>query len=77
VKKETQKSPIPQMNPYIFTILLFGFGLWCIRDGWFNPDPNYEHALFNQVIGVPLFCWGIYDLIKLRKNKKKKKNSDD
>jgi hypothetical protein len=22
--------------------------IWCIRDGWFNPDPHYEYRSFNH-----------------------------
>ncbi len=75
--KENKKLAPPQMNPYIFTILLLGFGLWCFRDGWMNPDPDYEHALFNQVLSVILLPWGIWDFYKLRKNKKIEDNSED
>ncbi|MCF6246249.1 MAG: hypothetical protein L3J69_02700 [Desulfobacula sp.] len=75
MEQENKKLAPPQMSPYVFTILLIGFGLWCFRDGWMNPDPDYEHALFNQVLSVILLPWGIWDFYKLRK--KSKNDSED
>ena len=72
-KNEKQKPPgPPRMNPYIFTILLFGFGFWCFYDGWLTTDPEMlEHATFNRVLSAILIPWGIWDFYKLQKNKKK------
>ncbi len=72
-KNEKQKTPgPPRMNPYIFTILLFGFGFWCFYDGWLTTDPEMlEHATFNRVLSAILIPWGIWDFYKLQKNKKK------
>ena len=70
-KKEKAGKP-PRMNPYIFTILLLGFGLWCFWDGWLTTDPEMaEHALFNQVLACVLIPWGIWDFINLRRQQKK------
>lgn len=67
----------PQMSPYIFTILLLGFGLWCFWDGWITKDPEMlRHANFNRVLSVILLSWGIYDLFKLLIKKKNKKEAD-
>ena len=60
------------MSPYIFTILLLGFGLWCFWDGWLTNDPEMlKHANFNRVLSAILLPWGIYDFFKLRKKQKK------
>lgn len=68
---EDQKPAPPRMNPYIFTILLMGLGLWCFWDGWLTSDPEMaEHALFNQVLSVGLIAWAVWDFFKLRKRKK-------
>ncbi len=61
------------MNPYIFTILLAGFGLWCLWDGWITTDPEMlEHATFNRVLSVILLVWAVYDFFKLRLRKTQK-----
>lgn len=66
------------MNPYIFTILLLGFGLWCFWDGWLTTDPEMlKHAIFNRVLSAILLPWGIYDFYKLRKKQKKEKESEN
>jgi hypothetical protein len=40
-------------------IFLLFIEIWCIRDGWFNPD--YEHIPFNRIMSyifapVLVFC---------------------
>lgn len=76
-KEEKTPAP-PKMNPYIFTILLLGFGLWCMYDGWFTTDPEMlEHSTFNKVIALILLPWSVYDFFKVRKWQKKSKESDD
>ena len=62
----------PAMNPYIFTLLLAFFGVWCFYDGWLTTDPDMlEHALFNRVLSVVLLPWSVYDFYKLRKSSRK------
>ena len=69
-KKELPKPPT--MNPYIFTVLLACFGLWCFYDGWISIDPAMqEHALFNRVLSAILLPWSFYDFFKIRKTRKK------
>ena len=76
-KEKTKKAP-PRMSPYIFTILLIGFGLWCFWDGWLTTDPDMlEHAMFNKVLSVVLLPWGIYDFFKINTRQKNKKQSED
>ena len=71
-KDKTNLPKTPQLNPYIFTILLLGFGLWCFYDGFLTTDPEMlEHATFNRVLSAILIPWGIWDFIKLQKRKKK------
>lgn len=78
MEKKDKKSAPPQMNPYVFTILLIGFGLWCFWDGWLTNDPDMiEHATFNKVLSAVLLPWGIYDFFKIRKRQKIKKQSED
>jgi len=77
-KEQTKKPAPPRMNPYIFTILLFGFGLWCFWDGWLTTDPEMaEHATFNKVMSVGLLSWGVIDFFKLRRKKKTPSDSED
>lgn len=68
----------PQLNPYVFTILLVAGGLWCFYDGWLTTDPDMlEHATFNRVLSVILLCWGAYDFFKLRLQQKKNQKPGD
>lgn len=76
-KKNNKVSP-PQMSPYVFTILLIGFGLWCFWDGWLTNDPEMlEHATFNRVLSAVLLPWGVYDFFKIQKKQRNKKQSED
>ena len=73
MEKNSLKPAPPRMSPYIFTLLLIGFGLWCFWDGWFTNDPAMAgHAIFNRVLSGILLPWGIYDYFKLKKSEKKK-----
>jgi len=40
MEKEKSRPAPPQMSPYVFTVLLIGFGLWCFWDGWLTADPE-------------------------------------
>jgi len=42
----------PFDNPFFLPVLLIGFSLWFIYDGWFNPD--MEWIKFNRV-GAAIF----------------------
>ena len=78
MEKDDKKIAPPQMNPFVFTTLLIGFGLWCFWDGWLTSNPEMiEHATFNKVLSAILLPWGIYDFFKIRKNQKNKKQSED
>ena len=59
----------PVISPYVFTVLLLGFGLWCLWDGWLAKDTGMsEPALvLNRVLGVVLTLWAALDFFKLRK----------
>ena len=78
MEEDKKKIAPPQMSPYVFTVLLMGFGLWCFWDGWITTDPEMlKHAVFNRVLSGILLSWGIYDFIKLRKREKQEKISED
>ena len=77
-EKSNNRPAPPAMSPYIFTILLIGFGLWCFWDGWLTKDPEMlEHATFNRVLSVILLPWGIWDFYKLRKKKSDQHRNKD
>ncbi|MFH0726996.1 MAG: hypothetical protein V2B19_11730 [Pseudomonadota bacterium] len=70
-EKEVKKAP-PELNPYVFTVLLFLFGSWCFYDGWLTTDPEMvKHQLFNRVISGILLPWSAYDFFKVKKAYKK------
>lgn len=71
-KSKAKLPPPPQMSPYVFTLLLFGFGLWCFWDGWLSTDPDMaEYALFNQVLSAVLIPWAVWDFFNVKKKYKK------
>ena len=76
--KEEKTAPAPpQMSAYVFTVLLFGFGLWCFYDGWLTSDPEMlEHATFNRVLSGILLPWAVWDFFKVRKRRRNDKEAD-
>ncbi len=75
-KPEKKKKP-PELNPYIFPLLLAAFGLWCFYDGWLTTDIEMqEHALFNRVASGIMLPWAVYDFFKVRRFTRKDKPDD-
>ena len=33
-------------------LLLLAWEIWCIRDGWFHPDPHYEYIGFSRFMAT-------------------------
>ena len=65
------KPAPPQISPYVFPILLLGFGLWCGYDGWLTTDAKMaEHQTFNRVASGMLLLWGVIDLFRTHKREK-------
>lgn len=50
----------PFDNPYFLPVLLTGFSLWFLRDGFFHPDPAYEHVTFNRWAALPAVLWAAW-----------------
>ena len=62
------KPAPPQISPYVFPILLLGFGLWCGYDGWLTADAKMaEHQTFNRVACGVLLLWGSIDFFRTHK----------
>ena len=62
------KPAPPQISPYVFPILLIGFGLWCGYDGWLTADAKMaEHQTFNRVACGVLLLWGTIDFFPTHK----------
>ena len=45
----------------IGALLFLAWEIWCVRDGWFHPDPHYEYIGFSRFMAyvsfpVLLFC---------------------
>ncbi|WP_372683954.1 hypothetical protein [Desulfosarcina sp.] len=79
MSKEKEDKGLPEfnMNPYVFTVLLFLFGSWCFYDGWLTTDPEMQkHSLFNKVLSLILLPWSIYDFFKVKKLKIKNEEPD-
>jgi hypothetical protein len=68
---EPEKTSPPQISPYVFPVLLAGFGLWCFYDGWISADPEMlKHQLFNRIAGGVLLTWAVLDVIRTRRIEK-------
>ncbi|MDF1553311.1 MAG: hypothetical protein P1P84_09635 [Deferrisomatales bacterium] len=64
----------PEISPYVVSVLLAGFGLWCLYDGWISSNPDMqEHLTFNRVGSVVLLAWAAWDFRKVRKREKAEK----
>ncbi len=71
-KPEDKKQRPPQLSPYVFTFLLFFFGVWCFFDGWISTNAKMqEYKLFNQIASGVLIPWSIYDFFKVKRKYKK------
>ena len=63
-----EKTPLPQIGPFVFPALLAIFGLWCFYDGWLTSDPTMqEHLLLNRIASVILLPWALLDFIRTRR----------
>lgn len=68
------KPSPPQINPYVFPVLLAGFGLWCFYDGWITTDPEMlKHQLFNRIASGVLLVWAVLDTLRTRRLERKEK----
>jgi hypothetical protein len=65
---EPKTSAPPPISPYLFPLILAGFGLWCLYDGWFSANPEMQkHLLFNRIAAVVLLVWAVADFVRTRK----------
>ncbi|MGD9949930.1 MAG: hypothetical protein AB7U29_15835 [Desulfobulbus sp.] len=70
------KPAPPQISPYVFPILLIGFGLWCAYDGWLTSDPEMlKHQMFNRIASGVLLLWGGVDFYRTHKREKAEKET--
>jgi hypothetical protein len=44
--EDDEVAPTPFDNPFFLPVILIGFAIWFIYDGWFNPD--MEWIKFNR-----------------------------
>jgi hypothetical protein len=57
----------PEISPYVFPVLLAGFGLWCLWDGWISTNPAMqEHYLFNRIGSAVILPWALWDFLRVR-----------
>ena len=72
-KASPRKKP-PEIHPYVLSVLLLLFGLWCFYDGWLTTNPDMlEHATFNRVASAVLLPWALIDYYRQRKRLRKEK----
>jgi hypothetical protein len=58
---EDEVAPTPFDNPFFLPVILIGFAIWFIYDGWFNPDMewirfNRSGAVITSVLGA-YYTW--------------------
>jgi len=69
--KDPSANQPPEISPYVVSVLLAGFGLWCFYDGWITTNPEMqEHLTFNRVASAVLLPWAVWDFWKVRKRAK-------
>jgi hypothetical protein len=74
---ETKQPAPPQISPYVFPVLLAGFGLWCFYDGWISIDPDMmKHQTFNRIASGVLLLWAGLDFIRTRRLEKKEASAE-
>jgi hypothetical protein len=67
--EEEEIAPTPFDNPFFLPVILIGFSIWFIYDGWFNPD--MEWIKFNRggaVITLVLGAYYTYRAVRERKS---------
>lgn len=58
----------PEISPYVVSVLLAGFGLWCFYDGWISSAPEMqEHLTFNRIASAVLLPAAAWDFWRVRK----------
>jgi hypothetical protein len=66
--QESFRPPPFEARQYLLTLVLLGLGLWCVRDGWFNPaEAMQRYLLFNRVAGGVFLIWGVWDGWRMRR----------
>lgn len=74
---ETKQPAPPQISPYVFPVLLAGFGLWCFYDGWISIDPDMmKHQTFNRIASGVLLLWAGLDFIRTRRLEKREASAE-
>lgn len=58
---EDEVAPTPFDNPFFLPVILWGFAIWFVYDGWFNPEMewikfNRGGALVTVVLGA-YYTW--------------------
>jgi len=59
---DEEYAPTPFDNPFFLPVLLIGFSIWFIYDGWFNPD--MEWIKFNRIGAATCSLLGIWFTVK-------------
>lgn len=55
---DEEVAPTPFDNPFFLPVILIGFAIWFIYDGWFNPD--MEWIKFNRIGALITSVLGAY-----------------
>jgi hypothetical protein len=63
----------PAISPYLFPLLLAGFGVWFFYDGWLTSDPKMlEHQLFNRLGSAILLPWAVIDFYRTHRRERRR-----
>lgn len=55
---DAEPASTPFDNPFFLPLVLLGFAVWFVYDGWFNPE--MEWIRFNRVLGVMFVILGLH-----------------
>ena len=61
-EEDDDEVSTPFDNPFFLPVILVGFAIWFIYDGWFNPD--MEWIKFNRVGAVVTTVLGTWATVR-------------
>jgi membrane associated rhomboid family serine protease len=71
---DEEHASTPFDNPFFLPVLLVGFSIWFIYDGWFNPE--MEWIKFNRIGGAVCSLLAIWFTVKTLRERRASSSSD-
>lgn len=67
---ESEIAPTPFDNPFFLPVVLLGFAVWCLYDGFFNPET--KSVTFNRVMTFVFGLPGLYYAVRAVRERRAK-----